>query len=466
MTPPTYKLPPGPRRSLFSLRALKDFLESDRDPLGFFGRYRQEHGDLVCFQVPGQVVMLVSHPDYIKHFLVDNGANYSKPSGIIPILGNGLLASDGEFWLRQRRMVQPAFHQDRLNNLFPLMVDSIQRMLGRWEEYAREGKPVEIPQEMLRVMLSITGRAAFTQDFIEQPGVLEGILKHNQIIHHRSPLAVRLLRRLFRRPPPSANQMREILEGLDERLYALIRERRQAAPAEPQNMLDMLIAARAPSGQAMTDKELRDEAANIFFAGAETSMSSLTWTWHLLDKHPEVRQRLRQEVSEAIGDRTPTLEDLPKLRYARMCFEEAMRLYPPAWVLGRQAREADTLGEWDVPPGTFMMTVVYHLQRDPTYWENPDRFEPERFLPERAVKRPRYSYFPFGGGQRQCIGNNMMLMQATLLIAMTARSYEVRTVPGFPVEAEASVTLAPKYGLQATIHAAPPIAMPSLASGT
>jgi cytochrome P450 len=441
------------------------FLESDRNPLGFFGRHRDEYGDIVCFQVPKRTVMLVSRPDYIKHFLVDNGANYSKPSGIIPILGNGLLASDGEFWLRQRRMVQPAFHPDRLNSLVPMMVDSIEKMLVRWEEHARGGKPVDIPREMLRVMLSITGRATFTTDFIEQPGVLDGILKHNQIIHQRPPLVVRLLRQLFRLRPKEDRQLNEILGDLDARVHAMIRERREAAPTEPENMLDVLIAARSPSGQGMTDKELRDEAANIFFAGAETSMTSLTWTWYLLDKHPEVLRRLRQEVHAAIGDRTPTLEDLPKLRYARMCFEEAMRLYPPAWVLGREAKKADKLGEWDVPPGTFMMTILYHLQRDPTYWEDPDRFEPERFLPERAVKRPRFSYFPFGGGQRQCIGNSMMLMQATLLIAMTARRYEVKTVPGFPVEAEASVTLAPKYGLEAIIRAAPPLAMPALASG-
>lgn len=452
-TPPL-NLPPGPQGNWL----LGSMIEAQAEPLDFFVRAFKQYGDLVRIRIGRrQLVYLLGHPDYVKHVLVDNAQNYPKPHGPPGrLLGKGLFASEGDFWRQQRRFIQPAFHPDRLGALVPHMVDSTRDMLDRWLASSRSGESFEVGRDLSRLSLSILGKALFSEDVIEQqPEVLEACLEIVRMQNIRRSLLMILLLRVLPVPTRRRNRFRAGIATVDAALTPRI-ARRRAAPAAYPDMLGQMLEARDPkTGEPMSDKQLRDECVNIFFAGHESTAVALTWTCLLLSQHPEVEQRMREEVAAVLGDRAPTLQDLPKLRYVTAVLEEVLRLYSPSWIMARQAREADKIGPYDVTPGTVVVMMQPILHKHPAFWDEPEKFDPERFTSERSAKRPRFAYYPFGGGQRLCIGSNMALMTTTVALAMMMQRVRVNVVPGQTVIPEPVVTLRPRHGLQVTVSPAP-----------
>jgi cytochrome P450 len=438
--------PPGPRR----IPPLEDLRVLQQSPLAAIAKISRDYGAVVRYPVGPLVVYLANHPDYARHILQDNNRNYSKNTFQYNLLksvtGEGLLTSDGDTWLRQRRLSQPAFHRERIAALTGLMTATTGEMLERWQVHASHGRPVDMAAEMMRVALAIVGRALFSIDLTSEAGELvEAVLVVLDHIVWRA--------RTFGMVPgvlPTARnrRFRAALQTLDHAVYALIKERRCGAGQEG-DLLSMLIAAQDPeTGTGMSDRQLRDEVMTLLVAGHETVASALAWTWYLLSQNPQAEAKLQAEA-DALGQGAPP--DPNRLPYTRMAFEEALRLYPPAWIITRRALGDDELGGYAIPAGALVVLSPYTAQRDPAYWPEPERYDPERFSPEASSGRPRFAYFPFGGGPRLCIGNTFALLEAQVVLSQVAGRYRLEMARGHPVEVEPGVTLRPKHGLQMTI---------------
>jgi len=440
-------LPPGPKGIWF----LGSALEQLRDPLGIFVRGHERYGDIVHYWMgPGGTMILLNHPDHVKHVLVNNPQNYVKPPQGGGLLGNGLFSSRGDFWKRQRRMMQPAFHRDRLGPMVQRAVEGTRSMLTRLEAQARSGKPFDVEQEMTWVLRSVVSQSVFSLDVTELSPTVRDAFEYVMAFGRRKISIWNAL------PLPRLGRRRnkECIGLLDKTVYELVRQRMQN-PGEHQDQLSAMIAARDPQGEPMTDKQLRDEAMTLFVAGHEATVSAMTWVWYLLDRHPEVQQKVREEMATVLGDAPPTAQTLPRLQYTSQVFEEALRLYPPAWVMGRIAKEEDQIGGYTIPARSTVVLSQYVMHRHPAYWQDPERFDPERFAPERKGTQPRYAYFPFGGGQRLCIGDSLAEIHALVVMAAVLQRYRLELVPGFRVEPEAGVTLRPAHGLRMIAHPAP-----------
>jgi cytochrome P450 len=357
-----------------------------------------------------------------------------------------VLTSDGDTWLRQRRLSQPAFHRERIAALSGQMAATTGELLERWQVYASSGQPVDVAAEMMRVALAIVGRALFSIDLSSEAGnLVEAVMVVLDHIVWRA--------RTFGMMPgflPTARNLRfrAALRTLDQAVYALIEERRCGAAAQA-DLLSMLVAAQDPeTGTGMSERQLRDEVITLLVAGHETVASALAWTWYLLSQNPQAEAKLQAEV-DALGGRAPT--DPAQLAYARMAFEEALRLYPPAWIITRRALADDELGGYAIPAGALVVLSPYTAHRDPAFWQEPECYDPERFSPERSAGRPCFAYFPFGGGLRLCIGNTFALLEAQVVLSQVASRYRLELMPGQSIEVEPGVTLRPKHGLQMAI---------------
>lgn len=453
----TLEQAPGPRGHWF----WGSIQERREHPLQLFTRAHAEHGDFVRLRMgPTLSLLSLAGPELVKHVLVDHADRYGKPPSLMkdlhPLLGNGLFSSDGDFWKRQRRLMQPAFHKERLAALTGTLVDAIQQMLARWEARPSTAEPraeprsgpLDIAAEMMRITLGLVARALFSTDV---SGTTDRV--GQALTFAISETNRRLLSLGLRAPdflPTARNRAyRHAVSTLDSVVLDII-SRRRSGETQGDDLLATLMAAQdADTGERMSDTQLRDEAMTLFLAGHETTAAGLSWMWHLLAQHPEVEARARAEVDAVLGGRVPTAEDLPRLRSVTWLFEEALRLYPPAWVIARQPVKEDTLAGVHIPasPRVIAVVNVYALHRNPHYWPEPERFDPERFSPERSAARPRLAYIPFGAGQRLCIGNALALMEATLITAMVLQRFRLRSLPGHPVEPEPLVSIRPKGGL-------------------
>jgi cytochrome P450 len=426
-----------------------------RDPLQTFTRLRQQFGDVVRMKGLWTAYQF-SHPRDIEHILQTNYRNYRKSKFYAEgksSIGNGLLLSEGDFWRRQRRLAQPAFHRRRIEGFAIIMADSTAAMLEAWQPFAQRGEPLNISTEMMRLTLRIVGLALFSTD-----------LSHDTDTIGRSLSIARehLIRRTWQpiKLPISIPTRRnrnylQAIRAADKVIYGMIAERRRQpmGATATGDLLTMLMRARdEETGEAMSDKQLRDEAMTIMVAGHETTALALSWTWYLLSLYPKAERKLHAELAAILGGRAPTVEDISKLKYTVMVIEEAMRLYPPAWVIARMAVNDDFVGGYRIEAKSEVILLPYVTHRHPDFWENAEDFDPERFSPERSEGRPRYAYFPFGGGPRQCIGNNFAMMEAILVLATVAQKYRLRLVPGHPVEPEPSVTLHARHGIKMTLH--------------
>jgi cytochrome P450 len=446
-SPTPARLPPGPKGIWF----LGSALDQLRDPLGFFVRGREQFGDIVHYGMgPGGTLIQLNHPDYVKHVLVTNPQNYRKPTMIGRLRGNGLFSSSGDLWKRQRRMMQPAFHRERLGTMVGKTVEGTRSMLARLEAQAHSGRPFDAEQEMMRVLRSILCLNVFSVDLIEQSSTLRDALD-DVMAFGRRKISIWVALPL---PRPGRRHIRKCIDLLDQAVYGIIRQRLKN-PGEHQDLLSSMIAARDSQGEPMTEQQLRDEAMTLVVAGHEATVSALTWVWYLLDQHPEVERKVRDELATVLGDTPPTPQTLQQLHYTRQVFAEAMRLYPPSWVMGRIVKEEDQIGGYTIPANATVALPQYVIHRHPAYWENPERFDPERFAPGRKETWPRYAYFPFGGGQRLCIGENLAEIHALVIMAAVLQRYRLKVEPGFPVEVEAGVTLRPAKGLRVIAHSTP-----------
>ena len=425
--------------------------EAWEDPVALFTRATGQHGDVVKFRFGPFDYILLNHPDAIRHVLVENAKNYEKSrnyKGLKQLLGQGLLTSEGDYWRRQRKLSQPAFHRDKLARFAGQMAMCTRDMLTRWEADYPEGAPIDLHREMMRLTFRIVGLTLLSTDMDGDASAIGraldvGIKWANAYAETAFPMPLWV-------PTPDNLRMRKAQETINGVIHRVIDERRASGKDEP-DLLGMLMNVKdEATGESMSDVQLRDELVTLVLAGHETTANALAFTFYLLSRHPDVGARLREEVVRVLGDREPTLADLPKLTYTKMILEEAMRLFPPAWAFERQALEEDQVQGYRIPKDAIIGVCTYTMHRHPRYWENPEGFDPTRFSPEKSEARVRYTYLPFGGGQRMCIGNGFAMMEMQLVLAMIASRTRLDLVPGFRLETEAAITMRPKAGVMAT----------------
>lgn len=419
----------------------------NRDPLGFFEDIAR-YGPVFRYRFFIWSVVLVNHPEYIKHILQENNKNYSKQTHdyrvLKPVVGEGLLTSEGDFWLRQRRLIQPAFHRQKINEFGNLMTSSTLKMLQRWQDDPFRGKPFDVANEMMRLTLGIVGKSLFNQDLSQEADTV------GRSFTKASDYTARKLRSVL--PPTGGRQFKDAIRDLDRVVMEIIAERRAGQGLKDnrkEDLLDMLLEARdQENGKGMTDQQLRDEVMTLMLAGHETTSNALSWTWYLLSQNPAAREKLETELQAVLNGRTPEMEDLPRLRYTKMVIQESMRLYPPAWIMSRRAEVDNVLGDFLIPAKSIIHISPYLMHRNPEYWQEPEKFVPERFTPEAQAAHPAFTYFPFGGGPRLCIGRDFAMAEAQLILATIASRYRFELVPGHPVEPDPQITMRPKYGLK------------------
>jgi cytochrome P450 len=437
------KIAPGPRGHGF----LGDLLFIRRDRLGFVTRIARGYGDIVRFRMAHRILHLVSHPDYIRHILQDNQANYIKGVGLAQAkrwLGEGLVTSEGEVWARQRRLIQPAFQRPRLAPLAPVVVSATAEMLDRWAPLAARNESLNVAAEMMRLTLAIIARMMFNTDITNASEVGTAFTSALRDAMERMVAIVALPEWL---PTPRNLRFKRAIKTLDAIVWQIIREHRAGSSSLQGDLISTLMGERDVEMRGFEDAELRDQVLTILLAGHETTASSLAWTLYLLDKHPDGWTRLVGEVDRVLGERTPTYEDLSQLVWTRMVYDESLRLYPPVWLIPRRALAADTLGGYDIPRNSDVLVSPWALHRHPRYWSDPEVFRPERFSPGLPSDRPRYAYLPFGAGPRACVGSSLATMEALLILAMIAQRYRPRLVPGHLVTPEPLLTLRFRHGL-------------------
>jgi cytochrome P450 len=421
-------------------------VEIARNPLAMMVAMKEAHGDIAHWKIGPQHLYLFSHPDLIRDVLVTNGRNFHKSRGLERakrLLGNGLLTSEGEFHLRQRRLAQPAFHRQRIASYATTMGDYAVRTSDRW----RSGQTLDIHTEMMRLTLGIVARTLFDADVENEAAEIgDALTKAFESFNFAMLPFTEYLEKL---PLPSVRRFNAARDTLDRTVYRMIDERRRSGE-DKGDLLSMLLMATDTEGDGtgMSDLQLRDEALTIFLAGHETTANALTWTWYLLSQHPEAEARLHAEIDAALGGRVPTYDDMQSLPWTRMVFAESMRLYPPAWAIGRRALEPFEARGFTIPKRSVVIMSQYIVHRDARFFPEPERFDPERWNAESAASRPRFSYFPFGGGNRVCIGEQFAWMEGVLLIAALAQKWRIRLVTGHPVEVQPLITLRPKHGMR------------------
>jgi cytochrome P450 len=441
LTPAAVK-PHGPKNPpiIGHLRAFRS------NPLRFLIKAAREHGDLVYFKVARQNMYLVNHPDYVREILVTNQSNFIKSRGLQRakvLLGEGLLTSEGQLHLRQRRLVQPAFHRERLAGYASAMSECAVRERERWQA----GSSMDVSVQMSRLTLSVVARTLFNADVESEASQIGEAM--TATIQMFQLLVMPFSEYLVKLPLPSVRRFEKARELLNSTIYGLIRERRNSG-RDTGDLLSMLLFAQdeEKDGAGMTDKQVRDEALTLFLAGHETTANALSWTWYLLSQHPEVEQRLHQEIDSVLQGRAPELADVPQLRYAEMIFSEALRLYPPAWAIGRMVQASFELGGVEIPAKSICILSPYLVQHDARWFPEPEKFDPERWTPEAREARPKFAYYPFGGGARVCIGERFAWMEGVILMAAIAQKWRLRLVPGQRVEPLPLITLRIKNGLR------------------
>jgi cytochrome P450 len=426
-------------------------------PLGYFTDAACRYGEVISLPLGFRRVYLLNHPDHVKHVLQDQPDRYRKSvprvGRLKPLFGDGLTTSEGPLWRRQRRLLQPVFQHQRIVNLAPLITAATATMLEHWQIVAAQGRPLDIAAAMLGLTRQIIGRILFGHDAdheLQTVGqALTAVFEH---LNHRV-WAVMALPSCF--PTPRNRHFRQALRMLDTFVYRLIDERGHSQ-AGRDDLLSRLVAVHdEETGERMSALQLRDEVMTLFIAGHTTVSAALAWTLYLLAQHPEVERTLAAELATVLDGRPPTAGDLPRLAYTRMVIEEGMRLYPPTWVTARLPLQDDEIGGYHIPARSVVLLSPYVLHRHPAFWEHPERFEPERFGPEQSARRPRFAYFPFGGGPRLCIGQSLAMMEMLLILAMVTQAYQLRLVPGHPVEPQAQITLRPRHGILMTLHERP-----------
>jgi cytochrome P450 len=439
-------LPPGPAGVplLGLLPALR------RDRLKAFEEVAT-YGPIARLKVPGRrKIFFISHPDLIRRVLQDNSANYRRSplnDLLKPVMGEGLLTADGELWRRQRRLMQPAFHPRKIQDFLALMATATDDLARDWRQVAASGRPTDIMTDMSNLTLRIIIETMFGRAPTSVGEVSDAFLAAQEQIGRQFWALLRLPRWI---PTPGSRQFRHGMAVLDRAVSAIINEHeRQPATDGEGDLLDRLMAARDPeTGKPMDRRQIRDEVTTIIIAGHETSATGLAWTFYLLSQNPEAAERLAAEAEAVLGDRAPEPDDLDRLSDTKRVIQESMRLYPPAPSFGRLAAGPDRLGGYEIPAGSIVVMSQHVMHRHPDWWDQPERFDPDRFTEAASADRPTYAYLPFGGGPRTCIGNHFAMIEMQLILAMLARRFRLELAPQPPIKAKAMITLRPMPGIQ------------------
>jgi cytochrome P450 len=432
---PRDKLPPGPKGSFF----LGNTFAYLRDPLRFLASAVRNHGDFVMLRLGNLRTYLLVNPEHIEYVLKTNADNFMKDKltrWLIPLVGQGLLTSEGDFWRRQRRLAQPAFQRAQIERYAAVMVENTMRMLSTW----RDGQVRDVHQDLMRLTLSIVARTLFNTELAGEAGKIGESL---EIVMNYFMSPMRWFGIRERVPLPSTLRYRRAIKQIDDVVYGIIRQRR-ASGDDPGDLLSRLLGARDENGNGMTDTQLRDESVTLILAGHETTALVLFYTFYLLNLSPEADRRLASELNDVLGERAPNASDVPNLRYTEWVVRESMRLYPPAWGIAREALSDCEIGGYPVPKGTQIFLVQWLVHRDPRIFDDPESFRPERWDNDLFKRLPRCAFFPFGDGPRVCIGNHFAVIEAVLILATIAQRYRLSALPGQKLELLPSVTLRPR----------------------
>ncbi len=440
----------GPRGTF----VVGSLFEAWDDPLKLFADATRAYGDNVRLKFAYLEYLLISDPSTIQHILVSNHTNYTKSrnyQGLKVILGEGLLTSEGDFWKKQRKLSQPAFHREHMEGFLRQMADSTTDMLDRWSSEKRGDTSFDLHREMMRLTFRIVGRTLMSTELDGEARAIGDAL--NVTLEWANQYVESVVRIPPWVPTPRNLRFMRAKETIDSLVDRIIAQRRVSSDLG-HDLLGMLMGASdAETGEGMSDKQLRHEILTLVLAGHETTANALSFLFHLLSTHPDVARRVAAEVETVLSGRTPTLADLKRLEYTTMVIEETLRLYPPAWVLERQSIADDVAGGFHIPKNTIIGISPYILHRNPALWDNPEGFDPERFSKARSAGRGKYHYLPFGGGPRFCIGNAFALMEMQVIVPMILQRARLDLVPGFRLELDPSVTLRPKHGIPMTLRA-------------
>ena len=425
--------------------------------------------DVVRLGLPGDTFLL-THPKHVKHVLQDNNQNYVKGwvfDRIRPYWGESLLTAEGDVWRQQRRRVQPSFKREHTHGFAPIVTARTAEMLARWEKHASSKQELALYSEMTELALVIIGDVLFGVDLWTDAAEMARAAQSALVVLKRRVAALAPLPLWV--PTADNRRFNGAMRMLNDRIATIV-ERKRTAGETGGSFLTMLMSARdAETGAVMSDRQLHEEILGMLQQGHDTVGESLAWTWYLLSLHPEVERKLHLEITQVLGDRVPTVADLPQLPYATMVLQESLRLYPPVWVIPRDAIHDDQIGGYRVPAGSTILLSPYLTHRHPDFWENTEAFDPDRFLPARSQGRPKHAYFPFGGGPRLCMGVDMAMMEMLLITAMVVQRYQIHLVSCHREEPDCVLDMIPRHRVRATLHpqlpvgpavTAPPVVVP------
>src|SRR5579862_7737115 len=437
----SYHFPPGFERNLLwmALRRLRP-----ANPIVLFQQLARDYGEIAHYKLAWNHIVFLNHPDYIREVLVVQNENFTKERTVQRtkmLLGEGMITSEGAQHRQQRQVAQPAFHRQRIPEYANTMVDEAVRMRETW----RDGEERDISVDMMHLTLNVVARTLFATDLREEAGELADAINRIMGLYNFLVMLPAAEWLVHVRPPGLAAFVRA-RKRIDAVVYRMIEAHRRER-SDSGSLLDLMLAAE-PEQTPASEQSLRDQVITIFLAGYETVANALSWTWYLLSQNPECESRFHAEIDRELRGKLPSFDDAPRLRYVEMVLAESMRLYPPAWAMGRRARNDFQLGEFLLPAKTTVLISQFVTHRDPRFFPDPLRFDPERFTPEAKARRAKFTYFPFGAGVRQCIGESFAWMEGVLLLATVGQRWKLKLVAGHPVEPEPLITLRPKYGMR------------------
>ena len=440
-----YRFPPGLQKNLlwFALRKFRP-----ANPIELFQHLADEYGDIAHYKIGWHHIVFLNHPDYVREVLVVQNDNFIKERTVQRskmLLGEGMITAEGSEHRSQRQVAQPAFHRQRIPEYAGVMVREAARMRESW----RHGEQRDIARDMMHLTLNVVSETLFATDLREEVDELADAINRIMGLYNFLVMLPAAEWLVHVRPPGLAAFVRA-RKRIDAVVYRMIEAHRQRK-SDSGSLLDMMLAA-SNDRSAESERSLRDQVITIFLAGYETVANALAWTWYLLSENSECQQRFHAEIDRELQGRLPTFDDVPRLRYVEMVLAESMRLYPPAWAMGRYARNDFQLGDFFLPAKTTVLMSQFVSHRDPRFFPDPQRFDPERFTPEAKARRTKFTYFPFGAGFRQCIGESFAWMEGVLLLAALGQKWKLKLVPGHRVEPEPLITLRPKYGMKMIVE--------------
>lgn len=444
--PTPYHYPPGLQRNLIWL-TWRRFRPGN--PIHLFQHLAEQYGDIAHYKIGWNHIIFLNHPDYIREVLVVQNDNFTKERTVQRskmLLGEGMITAEGAEHRTQRQTAQPAFHRQRIPEYATTMILEAARVRESW----RAGEQRDIAIEMMHLTLNIVAKTLFATDLRDEVNELADAINRIMGLYNFLVLLPAAEWLVHVRPPGLAAFVRA-RQRIDAVVYRMIEAHRRR-PAGGDHLLDLMLAA-SPDRSAAAEQSLRDQVITLFLAGYETVANALSWTWYLLSQNPDCERRFHEEIDRELKGSLPTLEDIPRLPYIEMVFAESMRLYPPAWAMGRRARADVRLGDFFLPAKTTVLISQFITHRDPRFFPHPLRFDPERFTAEAKLSRSKFTYFPFGAGARRCIGESFAWMEGVLLLATLGQKWKLKLIPGHKVVPEPLITLRPKYGMRMRVEA-------------